>query len=100
MHAIGGGSREQKDIFKDVFLELQRRLGHTDRVIELAEQRLRANPRHIPSLAALAWAYGQAGQTALQHQTCQQLIRRAEEVRLHPQAPELLEARQTLQAMA
>ena len=31
IHAMGGGSREQKDIFKDVFLELQRRLGHTDR---------------------------------------------------------------------
>jgi hypothetical protein len=100
IHAIGGGSREQKDIFKDVFLELQRCLGHTDRVIELAAQRLHANPRHIPSLAALVWAYGQTGQTALQHQTCQQLISRAEEVRLHPQAPELFEARQTLQTTA
>jgi hypothetical protein len=100
IHAIGGGSREQKDIFKDVFLELQRRLGHTDRVIELAEQRLRVNPRHIPSLAALAWAYGQAGQPTLQHQAYRQLIHKAEEVRLHPQAPELLEAQQASQAMA
>jgi hypothetical protein len=100
MHAMGGGSREQKDIFKDVFMELQRRLGHTDKVIELAQHRLRANPRHIPSLAALAWAYGQAGQTALQHQTCQQLISRAEEVRLHPLAPELFAAREALRAMA
>jgi tetratricopeptide (TPR) repeat protein len=100
IHAIGGGSREQKDIFKDVFLELQCRLGHTDRVIELAAQRLHANPRHIPSLAALAWAYGHTGQAALQRQTCQQLICRAEEVRLHPQAPELFEARQALQATA
>jgi hypothetical protein len=97
---MGGGSREQKDIFKDVFLELQRRLGHTDRVIDLAEQRLRTNPRHIPSLAALAWAYGQTGQTAQQQQICQRLITRAEEVRLHPQAPELFEARQVLQATA
>jgi hypothetical protein len=97
LHAMGGGSREQKDIFKDVFLELQRRLGHTDTVIALAQQRLRANPRHIPSLDALAWAYGQMGQTALQHQTCQQLICRAEEVRLHPLAPELFKARQALQ---
>src|SRR6266545_3041144 len=56
IHEMGGGSREQKDIFRDIFLELQRRLGHTDQVIELAEQRLRANPRHIPSLTALAWA--------------------------------------------
>jgi tetratricopeptide (TPR) repeat protein len=100
IHAMGGGSREQKDIFKDVFLELQRRLGHTDQVIELAQQRLRTNPRHIPSLAALAWAYGQTGQTLQQQQVCQQLISRAEEVRLHPQAPELFEARQALQATA
>jgi hypothetical protein len=100
IHAMGGGSREQKDIFKDVFLELQRRLGHTDRVIELAEQRLRANPRHIPSLTALAWAYDQTGQTGLQQQICQQLISRAAEAGLHPQAPELIEARQALQAMA
>jgi hypothetical protein len=97
MHAMGGGSREQKDIFKDVFLELQCRLGHTDTVIELAQQRLRVNPRHIPSLDALVWAYGQMGQTALQHQMCQQLICRAEEVRLHPLAPELFKARQALQ---
>jgi tetratricopeptide (TPR) repeat protein len=100
IHAMGGGSREQKDIFKDVFLELQRRLDHTDQVIELAQERLRANPRHIPSLAALAWAYGQTGQTSHQHQICRQLISRAAEVRLHPQAPELFEARQTLQATA
>jgi hypothetical protein len=100
LHAMGGGSREQKDIFKDVFLEVQRRLGHTDTAIELAQQRLRANPRHIPSLDALAWAYGQTGQTALQHQTCQQLICRAEEVRLHPLAPELFKAREALQVTA
>ena len=97
---MGGGSREQKDIFKDVYMELQRRLGHADRVIELAEQRLHANPRHIPSLAALAWAYCQAGQTTQQRQICQRLIEQAEEVRLHPQAPELFEAQQVLQATA
>jgi tetratricopeptide (TPR) repeat protein len=100
IHAMGGGSREQKDIFRDVFLELQRRLGHTDQVIEMARQRLHTNPRHIPSLAALAWAYGQTSQTSHQHQICQQLISRAQEVRLHPQAPELFEARQVLQATA
>jgi tetratricopeptide (TPR) repeat protein len=100
IHAMGGGSREQKDIFKDVFLELQRRLGHTDTVIELAQQRLRTNPRHIPSLATLAWAYGQTGQTSQQQQICQQLLSRAEEVRLHPQAPELFAARQALQLTA
>ena len=61
IHAMGGGSREQKDIFRDVFLELQRRLGHADEVIELAQQRLLANPRHTPSLAALAWAYDAKG---------------------------------------
>jgi hypothetical protein len=100
IHAMGGGSREQKDIFKDVFLELQRRLGHTDTVIELTRQRLRTNPRHIPSLAALAWAYGQTGQTSPQRQICQQLLSSAEEVRLHPQAPELFAARQALQLTA
>jgi tetratricopeptide (TPR) repeat protein len=100
IHAMGGGSREQKDIFKDVFLELQRRLGHIETVIELAQQRLRTNPRHIPSLAALVWAYGQTGQTSPQQQICQQLLSRAEEVRLHPQAPELFEAREALQLTA
>jgi tetratricopeptide (TPR) repeat protein len=100
IHAMGGGSREQKDIFKDIFLELQRRLGHTDQVIELARQRLRTNPRHIPSLAALAWAYGQTGESSHRQEICQQLVSRAEEVRLHPQAPELLAARQTLQTDA
>jgi tetratricopeptide (TPR) repeat protein len=100
IHAMGGGSREQKDIFKDVFLELQRRLGHTGRVIELAEQRLHANPRHIPSLAALAWAYGQTRQTEQQHRMCERLISRAQEVRLHPLAPELAEACQVLQTTA
>jgi tetratricopeptide (TPR) repeat protein len=98
IHEMGGGSREQKDIFRDVFLELQRRLGHADKVIELAEQRLHANPRHILSLAALTWAYGQTGQTTRQHQAYQELVSRAEEIKLHPQAPELFEAKQALQA--
>jgi hypothetical protein len=31
--AIGGGSREQKDIFLDVFLALPRRLGNVDQVV-------------------------------------------------------------------
>jgi tetratricopeptide (TPR) repeat protein len=100
LHEMGGGSREQKDIFRDVFLELQRRLGHVERVIELAQARLGANPRHIPSLAALAWAYGQAGEKALRRQTCQQLLSRGEEAGLHAQAPELIEARDALQATA
>ncbi len=100
LHEMGGGSREQKDIFRDVFLEVQRRLGHRDQVIELAQQRLRANPRHIPSLAALVWAYGEAKQTALQCQACEQLLSQAEEAGVHPQAPELLEAQQVLRATA
>lgn len=93
---MGGGSREQKDIFRDLFLEAHRRLGHADTVIELAQQRLLANPRHIQSLAALAWAYGQTGQPRLQRQTSRQLVTRAQEAGLHPQAPELLAARQAL----
>jgi len=93
---IGGGSREQKDIFLDVFLELQRRLGHVEEVIALAQQRLLGNPCHMQSLAALAWAYQQTGQTALQEQACRQFVRRAEEVQLASDAPELREAMQVL----
>jgi tetratricopeptide (TPR) repeat protein len=94
---MGGGSREQKDIFRDVFLELQRRLGRVEQVIELAQQRLLANAHHLQSLAALAWAYGQRGQTALQRHTYRQFVQRAEEAGLHPQMPEFLEAQGVLQ---
>ena len=100
IHTMGGGSREQKDIFRDVFMELHRRLGHVERVIELAQQRLLANPYHVQSLAALAWAYERSGNAALQRQACRQLVLRAEEVDLAPDAPELLAARQTLQVAA
>jgi tetratricopeptide (TPR) repeat protein len=98
IHTMGGGSREQKDIFRDVFLELHRRLGHVEQVIELAQQRLLANPCHVQSLAALAWAYERNGNAALQRQACRQLVLRAEEVGLAPDAPELLAARQILHA--
>jgi tetratricopeptide (TPR) repeat protein len=97
---MGGGSREQKDIFRDVFLELQRRLGRVDQVIELAQHRLLANPHHVQSLAALAWAYHHTGQTSLQRQACRQLVSRAEEAGLHPHTPELVDARQVLQETA
>jgi tetratricopeptide (TPR) repeat protein len=100
IHTMGGGSREQKDIFRDVFLELHRRLGHVGQVIELAQQRLLANPYHVQSLAALAWAYERSGNSALQRQACRQLVLRAEEVGLAPDAPELLAARQALQLTA
>jgi tetratricopeptide (TPR) repeat protein len=100
IHTMGGGSREQKDIFRDVFMELHRRLGHVEQVIELAQERLLANPYHVQSLAALAWAYERSGEAALQRQACRQLVRRAEEVDLAPDAPELLAARQTLQVAA
>jgi tetratricopeptide (TPR) repeat protein len=100
IHTLGGGSREQKDIFCDVFMELHRRLGNVERVIELAQQRLLANPHHIQSLAALAWAYEQRGEAALQRHACRQLVQRAEDVDLAPDAPELVAARQTLQVAA
>jgi tetratricopeptide (TPR) repeat protein len=99
MDKMGGGSREQKDIFRDVFLEIQRRLGHVDDVIVLAQRRLLANPYHIQSLAALAWAYGQQGHTALQRQTCQQLVQRATEAGLCAQVPEFVAAQGVLQAV-
>jgi tetratricopeptide (TPR) repeat protein len=100
IHTMGGGSREQKDIFRDVFMELQRRLGHVEQVIELAQQRLLTNPHHVQSLAALAWAYDKSGNAALHREACRQLVRRADEVDLAPDAPELLAARQMLQATA
>ncbi len=95
---MGGGSREQKDIFRDVFTEVHRRLGHVDEVIALAQQRLLANPHHVPSLAALAWAYEKNGDAALQRHACRRLIQRAEEAGLAEDAPELLAARRMLQA--
>jgi tetratricopeptide (TPR) repeat protein len=100
LHTMGGGSREQKDIFRDIFLELHRRLGHVQRVIELAQQRLLANPHHVQSLAALAWAYEHDGNAALHRQACRQLVQRAEEAGLAPAAPELVAARQVLEVAA
>ncbi len=98
LHSLGGGSREQKDIFKDIFLELHRRLGHTRDVVALAQERLLQNPNHLQSLAALAWAHGREGHFALRRQACGQLVRRAEAVGLAPDAPMLTEARQALLA--
>lgn len=100
LHNMGGGSREQKDIFRDLYLELHRRLGRASEVMALAQQRLLANPRHLPSLAAIAWAYGQLAQPMQQRLAYRQLIVRAEEACLPDQTPELVEARQALQAMA
>jgi tetratricopeptide (TPR) repeat protein len=100
LHEMGGGSREQKDIFRDLYIEVQRRLGNVAEVIELAQQRLLANPCHTQSLAALSWAYGRTGQPLLQRQACQQLVNRAGEVGVLAGAPELLEAQQTLQTAA
>src|SRR5262249_1343769 len=77
IHEVGGGSREQKDIFRDLYLEVQRRLGNADAVIEMAQERLLANPSHMQSLAALAWAYGRTGQSLLRREACQQLVTRA-----------------------
>jgi tetratricopeptide (TPR) repeat protein len=100
IHMMGGGSREQKDIFRDVFMELHRRLGHMEQVIELAQERLLANPHHVQSLAALAWAYEHEGNAALQRQACRQLVQRAKEAGLAQDASELLAAREVLQTAA
>ena len=70
------------------------------RSIALAQQRLLANPYHIQSLAALAWAYERNGDAALHRHASRQLVRRAEEAGLAPGAPELLAARQVLQTAA
>ena len=97
LHTMGGGSREQKDIFRDIFMEVQRRLGRVEEVIELAQQRLLANPHHVQSLAALAWAYEKNGNAALQRQACRQFVQRADEAGLCAEAPELEAARRVLQ---
>jgi hypothetical protein len=93
---MGGGSREQKDIFRDVFLELHRRLGRADDVIALAHQRLLANPYHVPSLAALVWAYERKDDVVLHRQACRQLVLRAQEAGCAPDAPEVVAARSAL----
>ena len=100
LHTMGGGSREQKDIFRDVFMELHRRLDHVGPVIELAQQRLLANPHHVQSLAALAWAYERRGDAALHRQACRQLVLRAGEAGLPHDAPELAAARRVLEVAA
>jgi tetratricopeptide (TPR) repeat protein len=100
LHTMGGGSREQKDIFRDAFMELHRRLDHVERVIELAHQRLLANPNHVQSLAALAWAYERNGNAPLHRQACRQLVLRAAEAGLAPSAPELTAARRVLETTA
>lgn len=100
LHTMGGGSREQKDIFRDAFMELHRRLDRVERVLELAQERLLANPHHVQSLAALAWAYERGGNAALHRQACRQLVLRAERAGLAPEAPELVAARQVLEVAA
>jgi len=99
LHEMGGGSREQKDIFQDVLLALQRRLGKVDAVIELAQRRLQRNPNHFQSLAAMAWAYEQTGQTSLQQQTYQEIVDRAEQAPVSAQAPAFVEAQEALQTL-
>jgi tetratricopeptide (TPR) repeat protein len=98
LHGLGGGSREQKDIFKDVFQELHRRLGRVREAMALAQERLLQNPHHLQSLATLAWAHGQTGQAAAQRQACGQFVRAAEAVGLSPSSPALAEAKQLLRA--
>jgi tetratricopeptide (TPR) repeat protein len=98
IHTMGGGSREQKDIFRDVFMELHRRLGHVDEVIALAQERLLANPHHVASLAAMAWAYERTGDAARHRQACRQLVQRAEAVGVAGDAEELVAAQHVLRA--
>jgi tetratricopeptide (TPR) repeat protein len=99
IHSMGGGSREQKDIFRDVFLELHRRLGHVEDVLALAQERLLANPYHVASLAALAWGYEKRGDASRQRQACRQLVTRAEAVGAADDAAEIAAARRVLQTV-
>ncbi len=98
IHEMGGGSREQKDIFSDVLMTLQRRLGQAEAVSTLAQRRLARNPNHFQCLAGLAWAHEQSGQPSLQQQTYRELVERAAQMAAHAQAPALLEAQAALQA--
>jgi tetratricopeptide (TPR) repeat protein len=100
IHTMGGGSREQKDIFRDVFMELHRRLGHVDEVVALAQERLLANPYHVPSLAAMAWAYDKTGDAMLRRQACRQLVQRSEAIGVADDAEEVVAARHVLQSPA
>ena len=100
LDSMGGGSREQKDIFRDVLLELHRRQGHVDEVIARAQQRLIANPYHLQSLAGLAWAYERKGDAALHRQACRQLVLRAQDVDGASAAPEVVAARKVLEVSA
>ncbi len=84
----------------DVFLELQRRLGKADAVIELAQRCLQQNPNHFQSLAALAWAYGRMEQASRQHQMYQVLIDRADAAPVDAGIPALMEARQAFSQQA
>ena len=95
---MGGGSREQKDIFRDIFLELQRRLGRLDEAIALAKARLLANPNHLQSLATLAWAGEKKGDVLLQRQASRQLVQRAEALGCPDGLPEVVAARRVLAA--
>ncbi len=99
IHEMGGGSREQKDIFQDVLMATQRRLGQADAVSALAQRRLARNPNHFQSLAAQAWVYGQSGKSDLQQQVCQELVDRAGQMLVDPRAPALVEAQAALQTV-
>jgi hypothetical protein len=65
--------------------------------MELAQRRLQRNPNHFQSLAALAWAYAQTGQTAKQQQTYEEIVKRSETRPINPHIPAVVEARQALQ---
>jgi tetratricopeptide (TPR) repeat protein len=97
IHEMGGGSREQKDIFQDVLMTLQRRLGHVDAVSALAQRRLARNPNHFQSLAAQAWVYGQTGKSDLQQQTYRELVERSKQMPVCAAAPVFVEAQAALQ---
>ena len=56
------------------------------------------NPNHVQSLAALAWAYGRTGASALERDARAQLVRKAEAIGVHPDLPAVVRARHALRA--
>ena len=83
IHAIDDGGREQKDA-PGHLLGAPPHLDHPREVIALAQERLRQNPDHLSSLAALAWAHGTAARPRAAAGVGASSCRRAEAIGLAP----------------
>ena len=96
VYDIRGGSQEQRDIFQDIYLSLNRQLSNVDDVLPLAQTRLQRNPHHFQSMAALAWVYQATGRPTIQRQICEERLQRAETLPTVDDVQALHEAQQVL----